>query len=437
MRKNIARKAGWGIWLLIALLLIPVYGIQAAGKNVQTHTPDEIRNYIQKSGASVNDPVAYETTPQTRAPYRAGALSGRTLKSALDVLNQVRYIAGLDAHVTLDTDYGRLAQAAALVNAANPRLSHYPDRPSGMKNALYRLGSDGSSRSNLAKTYRTLGSAIVNGWMYDGDSANIDRLGHRRWILNPPLKKTGFGYAGNCSALYALDRSGNSTYTNVAWPARNMPLEYFGGNYPWSLSTDAVENIKSVKVTMIRRSDRKKWVFSKKKSNGYFNVDNGQYGQTGCIIFRPDSIRYQSGDRFDITITGTKAGTISYTVNFFSLADKSPAAGAPAESAARPKGTAISKITAKKKGFIVKWKKQAGQVSGYEIACSTSKKFPKKGTTVVTVGNAKTVSRTVSGLKAKKKYYVRIRTYRSEKADGKTKKVYSGWSKVKTVTTKK
>ena len=43
----------------------------------------------------------------------------------------------------------------------------------------------------------------------------------------------------------------------------------------------------------------------------------------------------------------------------------------------------------------------------------------------------------VSKLKAKKKYYVRVRTYKTVKIDGKNIKVYSSWSDVKTVTTKK
>ena len=43
----------------------------------------------------------------------------------------------------------------------------------------------------------------------------------------------------------------------------------------------------------------------------------------------------------------------------------------------------------------------------------------------------------VTKLKAKKKYYIRVRTYKTVKVNGKSKKIYSGWSKVKAVTTKK
>ena len=102
-----------------------------------------------------------------------------------------------------------------------------------------------------------------------------------------------------------------------------------------------------------------------------------------------------------------------------------------------PKGTSISKVMAKKKGFTVKWKKQTSQTTGYEIAYSTSRKFTKKNTKKATVKKNKAASRSVSKLKAGKKYYVRIRTYKTVKANGKTVKLYSKWSKVKTVKTKK
>ena len=74
---------------------------------------------------------------------------------------------------------------------------------------------------------------------------------------------------------------------------------------------------------------------------------------------------------------------------------------------------------------------------GYEIAFSTSSKFPKKKTEIIKIkGNVK-VSKTVSKLKAKKKYYIRIRTYKAVKAEGVQNKIYSGWSKLKAVKTKK
>ncbi|MCM1434389.1 MAG: fibronectin type III domain-containing protein [Clostridiales bacterium] len=92
-------------------------------------------------------------------------------------------------------------------------------------------------------------------------------------------------------------------------------------------------------------------------------------------------------------------------------------------------------MTAGKKKFTVKWKKQSAQTTGYEIQYATDSKFTQNKKTV-TVSKNKTTSKVVSKLKAKKKYYVRIRTYKTVKVNGKNTKIYSSWSKAKTVTTK-
>ena len=101
-----------------------------------------------------------------------------------------------------------------------------------------------------------------------------------------------------------------------------------------------------------------------------------------------------------------------------------------------PKGTSVSKVTAAKKGFKVTWKKQKTQTTGYQVQYSTDKNF-KKNNKTVTISKNSTTSKSVGKLKAKKKYYVRVRTYKTVKFGGKRVKLYSGWSKAKSVTTKK
>ena len=99
-----------------------------------------------------------------------------------------------------------------------------------------------------------------------------------------------------------------------------------------------------------------------------------------------------------------------------------------------PKGTSVSgKIAAKSKGLTVRWKKQSKFTTGYQIQISTNKKFAKKETVTKTVKKNSTTKLTVKKLKPKKKYYVRIRTYKVVKG----KKYCSSWSKAKTVTTRK
>ncbi len=118
-----------------------------------------------------------------------------------------------------------------------------------------------------------------------------------------------------------------------------------------------------------------------------------------------------------VTLKGNYSGTKSLTYNI------------------NPKGTSVSKVTAAKKGFKVTWKKQATQTTGYQVQYSTSSKF--KSAKTVTISKNKTTSKSVGKLSAKKKYYVRVRTYKTVKVNGKNVKLYSGWSKAKSVTTKK
>ena len=85
---------------------------------------------------------------------------------------------------------------------------------------------------------------------------------------------------------------------------------------------------------------------------------------------------------------------------------------------------------AKKKKMTVKWKKQTKLTTGYQIQYSTSKNF--KGAKTQTITKNKKTSCIIKKLKSKKKYYVRVRTYKKVKG----KKYYSKWSKVKSVKTK-
>ena len=103
----------------------------------------------------------------------------------------------------------------------------------------------------------------------------------------------------------------------------------------------------------------------------------------------------------------------------------------------KPRGTSICRIKAGKKSFTVKWKKQTKQTTGYQIQYSTNKKFKCGKKRTVLVNKSKTPRRKITKLKAKKKYYVRIRTYKTVKIKGKSQKIYSGWSKSKKVVVKK
>ena len=76
----------------------------------------------------------------------------------------------------------------------------------------------------------------------------------------------------------------------------------------------------------------------------------------------------------------------------------------------KPNKTSVKKLKAKKGSVELTWSKTKG-VKGYEIQLATDKKF-KKNKKTVTIKKQKTTKTSVKKLKAKKKYYVRIRTYK-------------------------
>ena len=137
------------------------------------------------------------------------------------------------------------------------------------------------------------------------------------------------------------------------------------------------------------------------------------------------TVTYQSGrkniGKYTVTIKfqGNYTGTVKKTFTI------------------QPKSTSIAKVSAKSKGFSVSWKKQTSKTDGYQLQYSTDKNFKGKTTKLVTISKNKTTSKSVTKLKAKKKYYVRVRTYTTVKVNGKSVKIYGDWSKAKSVTTKK
>lgn len=101
-----------------------------------------------------------------------------------------------------------------------------------------------------------------------------------------------------------------------------------------------------------------------------------------------------------------------------------------------PKGTTLTKAKKAGKAFTVYWKKQTGKmafarISGYQIRYSLKSNMSQSKTG--NVNGYKYTSKKIKNLKAKKKYYIQIRTYM--KVKGKT--YYSGWSGKKSVVTGK
>lgn len=269
----------------------------------------------------------YEIAPRITPPYSAGKIKQAYIEDGLNAANFVRYLAGLPDDLTADWSLEQQEQTAALVNAVNNELTHYPSKPAEMDGELFNLGNAGTRSSNLFMGSRTFYDNVL-GYMSDSDSTNIDRLGHRRWILNPAMQKTMFGmvyaspqqggYSAPYAAMYAFNRtrSGEVSYDYVAWPSAGyFPQEVFAGGDAWSVSLNPSRYDRSrtsdIKVELKRERDGRVWSFdesSTDKSGRYFNVETSGYGVPFAVIFRPDDIgSYADGDTYSVRITGLYA----------------------------------------------------------------------------------------------------------------------------------
>ena len=173
----------------------------------------------------------------------AGTTSQPFRDSIVQRVNWYRQMAGLDT-VTEKSEYSAAAQQAALMMAAQGRLSHYP----GSDWACYtENGALGARSSNLGSTGE--GTYGIDRYMRDQGANNVS-VGHRRWILHPRMSQIGTGNiphdassrsTGN--ALYVVGANIHGTRPDVreprgfvAWPpAGYVPSQTVWGRWSFQL----------------------------------------------------------------------------------------------------------------------------------------------------------------------------------------------------------
>ena len=159
---------------------------------------------------------------------------------------------------------------------------------------------------------------------------------------------------------------------------------------------------------------------------------NGKVKTPAVIVKDSNGTVLQEGTDYEVTYTGNRKSIGQYKV---CVTLKGKYTGTKELTfKIVPKGTKLTAKSGQKKAFTVKWKKQKKQISGYQIQYGTKKNFSKAKT--VTVKSKNTTKKKITGCAAKKTYYVRIRTYKNVKVNGKTKKIASSWSKTFKVKTK-
>ena len=301
---------------------------------------EEIVQLLNQASSTLPNPVLTEE-PSIHAPYATGAVDHQALEAAAQRLNVLRRLAGVP-QVQLDDSLSENAQYGAVLLAHLGSLNHTPAKPADMDNSFYQKAYEATSTSNIAAGMDLLES--VDMFMQDSDARNVERVGHRRWQLNPELGRVGFGYAQNPDSIYrdfvtekVTDTSGSGCdYDFIGWPASgNFPnyLDSFDANTAWSVVLNPddyqVPTQSGLVVTLVRQSDSKTWTLDGKASytpaasGRYLNVETSGVGN--CIIFRPDGVTKYEGV-YQVTIDGLKdrsgkAVDFTYQVDFFSQPD--------------------------------------------------------------------------------------------------------------------
>ena len=182
-----------------------------------------------------------------------------------------------------------------------------------------------------------------------------------------------------------------------------------------------VKNIQKVSV------NGKEYAASGKGSVKLINAD-------GTLVTTADALKAEGTYNIVVTATGyNKTLEFTYTNKSDTTTATKPAATTTATQPTTAAKTTTKKVTVKKqtakvkagkKKLTVTWKKDKN-VSGYQIQVATKKNF--KGAKTYTVKSYKTYKKVIKKLKAKKKYFVKVRAY---KTVGKSK-VYGAYSAVR------
>ena len=239
--------------------------------------------------------------------------------------------------------------------------------------------------------------------------------------------------AANCTTpgIYTYTCNCGKTYTEEI-PA--LGHKYVERKVPATMKQDGYVRQICSKCANVQN---KKTIY---RVNGMFlnNMDficNGRVNTPAVTVKDSKGIGLLTGRDYEVVYAPGRKNPGVYTVTVLLKGNYS---GSAAKTfTIRPKGCSLGKLTAKSKGFQATWKRQKSQTSGYQIQYCTAKNFKGSAAKTIDIKKNTTVKKKVAKLKARKKYYVRVRTYKTVKVNGKSTKLYSNWSKYKTVRTKK
>jgi hypothetical protein len=252
---------------------------------------------------------------RTCVPFTTSAAGQRETAAAI---NLARGLTGESA-IRFTTKYDDLAARAALVMAANGKLSHDPPRS---WRCWTQAGHDAAARSDLALTGPVpTASGLVKLYLDDGGSENTG-AGHRRWLLRPEATTMGSGNAQGSwfgNALYVItfadDNARAPAQKYYAWPSAGWfpdPLEP-GGR--WSLSSSTGAGFGNAQVTVTGPGGASLPLTRRAVASGY--ADNTLVWD---LRTPPPVVHGVAAPTYTVKVTGIRGGpssTYTYQVHLF------------------------------------------------------------------------------------------------------------------------
>lgn len=234
-------------------------------------------------------------------PCDPGEVTEASLANALRRTNLYRWVCGL-GRVDEDPSRRDQQQACAVVQHAMGGLDHTPDSSVA---CWTQEGYNGASSSNLA--YAGGGGLARSVDLYVGDQG-VDSLGHRRWVLNPTMVDTTFGYKPPFSCMYSFSRGQNTPLDVQAYPPPGyVPQQAAPGL--WSFRMDSVSFVAETTSVELNIDD-----------GGWAPVDawvvGGGYGAGPVLAWDNPSGAWSAGTIVQVRLTNAGGDTYTYAVIF-------------------------------------------------------------------------------------------------------------------------
>lgn len=232
-------------------------------------------------------------------PCDPGALPADTRVGAVRYTNAFRWLAGL-APVREDATQTAAAQACAVLVERNGQLSHTPPMT---WTCWSTIGYQGTSSSNITgvRGFTMTVRDAIGGWIDDARDLS-HTLGHRRWMLYPPLSTVGYGQASGYACLHILGATSNPRErAYVAWPNPG-PTPMGAMTRLWSFSAASLGVGPSTRVAVTRDGAAVAVTAQ---------LRQGNYGDPTISWDMPE---VAAGSTYAVRVSGLSGPDVQYTV---------------------------------------------------------------------------------------------------------------------------